>query len=217
MALPHLDCTTESRREEICHEYEVHADDCIVLYGGRTVRSDANNRIIRDKFYQFSCENRQTSAKYVITCGAGAARHFCSLINEPMPHAMDPFFHENPNNDVQRTNTAEHDSAAEWNEVRRQFYYSVQLFITRYQEILTPGTRIFKILHGISDQRYLKIPPRDFQYEQFADVVNAFHTNIPQVIAELGRHGRLHNYDLSGLARELHSLFPDKPNIFLET
>ena len=90
--LPHLDCTTEERREEICTQYNITADDCIVLYGGRIVRSDANNRIIADRYYQFSCVSRDDKDdKYVILCGAGAARHLCQLIGQPMPPAFNPF------------------------------------------------------------------------------------------------------------------------------
>ena len=50
MKLPHLDCTSVEKRIYICQNYIVHADDCIVLPEGKTIRSDANNRTIYDKY-----------------------------------------------------------------------------------------------------------------------------------------------------------------------
>ena len=212
MELQHLDCTTEERRVKICQEYEVHADDCIVLYGGRIVRSDANNKEIHDRYYQFSCENKTTKEKYVITCGSGAARHLCSLIHEPIPHAMNPFVQER-----------EHDIAGghddhyveKWNPLRKQLYYAVQLFIMRYQETLIPGTKIFKLLQSIDNEQYINLEPQTFHYEKFVEVVTKFNTNVPQIIQELGQHGRMRNFDFTNLANKLEETLPECKNIFL--
>lgn len=214
MKLQHLDCTTDARREQICKEYDVHADDCIVLFGGRTVRSDANNRIIRDKYYQFSCKDKQTGKEmFVITCGSGAAYHFCSLINEPLPPSMNPFIQDGPEKKSQHI---EADTGTEWNPLRRQFYYAVQLFIMRYQDNLTPGTKIFNILNSITDEKFISCKPQRFHFESFSEVVIGFHTNMSQVISYLRRFGPLHKYDFSNLAKEHDLLCPDSPNVFLE-
>lgn len=211
MELQHLDCTTEKCREQICQDYEVHADDCIVLYGGRTVRSDANNREIHDRYYQFSCKNKVTKKYYMITCGSGAARHLCSLINEPMPRAMNPF--------IQEREPGEPGEPGEyinrWNPLRRQMYYAVQLFITRYQDALTPGTKIFKILQSIADERYIHLEPQKFHFQGFVEVVTKFNTNLPRVIQDLERHGRIRNFNFTNLANKLRELLPDCENIFL--
>lgn len=212
MDLPHLDCTTESRREIICEEYEVHADDCIVLYGGNTVRSDANKRIIGDKYYQFSCRNKSTNKQYVIRCGSGAARHLCQLINEPMPVSMNPFLQERK----PRGGDAGERAESQWNPLRRQFYNAVQLFIIRYQDILSPGTMIFGILRSVCDEKYRRIAPREFQYEQFSRIVCKFHTTLPEIVHELERYGTLHHYNFTNLANEMERLLPNEPNIFRE-
>lgn len=212
MKLQHLNCTTEERRVQICQDYEVHADDCIVLYGGRTVRSDANNREIHDRYYQFSCKNKVTEEKYMITCGSGAARNLCSLINEPMPCAMNPFSQEGE--------AGEHGEQGEhidrWNHLRRQFYYAVQLFITRYQDALTPGTKIFRLLQSITDEQYINLEPQVFQYQQFVDVVTRFNTSLPRIIQDLERHGRIRAFDFTNLENRLRELLPECKNIFLD-
>lgn len=214
MELQHLNCTTEERRIQICQDYEVHADDCIVLYGGRTVRSDANNREIHDRYYQFSCKSKKTETKYIITCGSGAARHLCSLINEPVPHAMNPFIKEK-----EPSEHGEHDEHGEyidrWNPLRRQFYYAVQLFITRYQDILTPGTKIFKLLQSIADERYIHLEPQVFQYQRFVEVVTKFNTNLPRIIQDLERHGKIRVFNFTNLANKLEEILPECENIFL--
>lgn len=211
MKLQHLDCTTEERRIQICQEYIVHADDCIVLYGGRTVRSDANNKEIHDRYYQFSCENKVTQKKYVITCGSSAARHLCSLIHEKVPHAMNPFIQES-----EHGITAGHGNYIEkWNPLRKQLYYAVQLFIIRYQDRLTPGTKIFKILQSIDDEQYIHLEPQIFHYKGFVDIVTGFNTNIPQIIQELGCHGRMRNFNFTKLANKLEEVLPESKNILL--
>lgn len=211
MGLQHLDCTTEERRIQICREYIVHADDCIVLYGGRTVRSDANNREIHDRYYQFSCENKTTEKKYVITCGSGAARHLCSLIHESMPHAMNPFIQEG-GHDIAGGNN---DYREKWNPLRKQLYYAVQLFIMRYQETLIPGTKIFKLLQSIDNEQYINLEPKIFHYERFVDVVTKFNTNIPQIVQELEVYGRIRNFDFTDLANRVEEVLPGCENIFL--
>ena len=215
MELQHLNCTTEKRREQICQAYEVHADDCIVLYGGRTVRSDAKNREIHDRCYQFSCKNKVTEKHYMITCGSSAARHLCSLINEPMPRAMNPF--------IQERELGEHGGACEsgeyidrWDPLRRQMYYAIQLFITRYQDALTPGTKIFKILQSITDKRYIHLEPQEFHFQGFINVVTGFNTTLPRVMQDLEQHGRMRNFNFTNLANKLRELLPDCDNIFLD-
>lgn len=194
MNLPHLNCTTEKLREEICREYEVHADDCIILYGDRVIRSDANNRKIRDKYYQFSCKHRISGEERMIICGSGAARHLCLLIGEQMPHAMNPFAGNGGGVDIGGTDN--------------------QLFITYYQEKLTPGTKIFRLLQGVADEKYIYLQPQKFQYEQFIDVVTKFHTDIPTIIAELGKYGALRRFNFGILADEVDELLPERDNIF---
>lgn len=149
MALSHLNCTTKERRIEIVTNYVVHADDCICLYGGQTVRSDANNRIISDRYYQFSCSDRKNGDKYVILCGSGAARHFCSLIGESLPSAFSPFVGEaHPGGEGYGGG-----EAVEWNATRRLLYYAIRLFIVRYTitayEVITNSLFLFyvKIKH----------------------------------------------------------------------
>lgn len=211
MGLQHLDCTTEERRIQICQEYIVHADDCIVLYGGYTVRSDANNRIIHDRYYQFSCKNRTKEIYYVITCGSGAARHLCSLICEPMPHAMNPFVQEGE----PRKGRGHSDYIEQWNPLRKQFYNAAQLFITRYQKSLTPGTKIFKLLRSIDDRQYINLEPQKFHYKTFVEVVTKFNTNLPKIILELGEHGRIRSFNFTNLAKKLNEIAPECENIFL--
>lgn len=210
MELPRLDCTTEELRENICNEYEVHADDCIVLYGGRVVRSDAKNREIKDKYYQFSCKHKISGEERMIICGSGAARHLCSLIGEQMPHAMNPF-EGNGNGGDDGGNGG---SSTNWNNKRRKLYYAIQLFITCYQEVLTPGTKIFRLLQSVADEKYIHLQPQKFQYEQFIDVVTKFHTNMPAIIAELGRHGTLRRFNFDTLANEVDEMLPERENIF---
>lgn len=213
MELQHLNCTTEERRVQICQEYVVHADDCIVLYAGRTVRSDANNREIRDRYYQFSCEKIDSGEKYVITCGSGAARHLCSLINEPMPHAMNPFIQNRELGECRECGEAT-ERIDRWNPLRRQFYYAVQLFITRYQDSLTPGTKIFKLLQGITDEQYIHVEPQAFHYQQFIDVVTGFNTNLPRIIQDLECYGRMRTFDFEDIAKKSEELLPKYDNIF---
>ena len=214
MVYQHLDCTTEERRIEICKKYKVHADDCITLYGGRTVRSDANNREIRDKYYQFSCTCKETGEHYIITCGAGAARHLCSIIKEQMPHAMNPFIDDTYTTTMPGGGRTRGDSRSEWNPLRRQLYYAVQIFIIRYQDDLTPGTKIFKLLQSIVDERYIHLEPHLFQYQKFIDVVVGFHTNIPRIIRDLEKFGKVRKFDLNKLAVRLDELLPECDNIF---
>lgn len=214
MKLQHLDCTTDARREQICKEYDVHADDCIVLFGGRTVRSDANNRIIRDKYYQFSCKDKQTGKEmFVITCGSGAAHHFSSLINEPLPHSMNPFIQDGPEKKSQHI---EVDTGTEWNPLRRQFYYAVQLFIMRYQDSLTPGTIIFQLLKEICDATDIASEPTKEHFNIFSKVVSKFKTNLPEIVSFLKKYGKLHNYNFSELSEKMDKQFPYMPNIFTD-
>lgn len=212
----HLNCTTENRRIQICQDYEVHADDCIVLYGGHTIRSDANNREIHDKYYQFSCKEKNSEEIYVITCGSNAARHLCSLINEPMPHAMNPFIQENLGNNEQNIQNEHSEHGKQWNHLRRQFYYAIQLFITRYQSYLTPGTKIFNLLKYILDERYIGLEPNEYHYESLSSVVSKFNTNLPKIIRELENYGQIRTFDFTDLANKMTESFPQFINIFLD-
>ncbi len=208
----HLDCTTEERRIQICKDYEVHADACIVLYGDRTIRSDANNRIIEDRYYQFFCKG--PDGDYIITCGSGAARHLCMLIGEPMPRSFDPFIRNNqesvPNNNQGLDMVNNNQDTHLWNRARHQLYFAIQLFITRYQTVLSPGTSIFDLLHNVSDERYIHIPPRDFMLNGFISIVRRFNTDIPTIINELAGEGRLRHFEFN----ELALMVDDENNIF---
>lgn len=210
MDLQRLNCTTEELRERICREYEVHADDCIVLFGGRVVRSDANNREIKDKYYQFSCKHRVTKEERMIICGSGAARHFCTLIGEPLPHSMNPFEGNGGSGNGGGSSTF-----ANWNPIRRQLYYAIQLFIIRYQDSLIPGTKIFKILKNVADERYIHLQPKEFLYKGFIDVVTKFNTNMSTIISDLGKHGNLRHFDFTVLSNEVSKLLPSEENIFI--
>jgi hypothetical protein len=225
--LPHLDCTGEQRRIQICQEYKVDADDCILLYGGMTKISDANNREIRDKYYQFSCTpNGKEHPTHVITCGSGAARHFCVLTNQPMPHAFNPFVHgvvetafpaNNGENDVVDSIENDNDgNVVGWNPLRRKFYYAVQLFIIRYQKNIRPGTKIFRVLHLICESDKIRFRPQRFHYEMFIEVVIGFNTNIPKIITELEEHGAVRAFDFTDLAKEAEQyLQKGQYNIFM--
>lgn len=217
MALLHLDCTTEVRREQICREYEVHADDCITLYGERTVRSDANNRVIYDKYYQFSVFSRHDHKPiYVITCGSGAARHICKIINEPLPHSFNPFIQsdiEENNHSFQNEEVSEDVFTAPWNPMRKKLYYAVQLFIIRYQDIITPGTKIFRVLHSLSES-HTDFPPQAFHFKSFSEVVIGFHTNLTQIIDDLQHHGQLRTFDFTDLDNYMSDNMNMPNNIF---
>jgi len=217
--LPHLNCTTEQRREEICRKYIVNADDCIVLYGGRTVRSDANNRTITDRYYQFSCKSKTNeNDERVILCGSGAARHLCQLINQPMPPAFNPFIGEVNDNNSCKGNSVNSNNESEidhWNTLRRKLYYAVQLFITRYQETIKPGTKIFYIRQSLSDEKYIRYAPQRFQYEGFMSIVCKYKTTIPKIMEELSKHGKIRRFDFSDLVEEAETYVKeDLPNIF---
>lgn len=213
--LSHLDCTTEKIREEICRNYIVFADDCIVLYNGRTVRSDANNRTIADRYYQFSCKSRTNeNDKYVILCGAGAARHLCQLINQPMPPAFNPFVGENGggNGGIDRGGLTE---GNHWNITRRKLYYAVQLFITRYQDSIRPGTKIFKIRQRLCDEQYIQYLPNKFHYTDFMTIVHKYQTSIPKIINELATHATIRHFDFADLADKADAYVTEElPNIF---
>lgn len=212
MALSHLNCTTKERRIEIVTNYVVHADDCICLYGGQTVRSDANNRIISDRYYQFSCSDRKNGDKYVILCGSGAARHFCSLIGESLPSAFSPFVGEaHPGGEGYGGG-----EAVEWNATRRLLYYAIRLFIVRYQKNLSPGTKIFRLLRSIEDS-YISVQPQRFHFEDFSSIVDAFHTNIPRVVEELGRYGHVRSFNFQPLVQYMTEEMGMVDNIFIPT
>ena len=209
MPLPHLDCTTEQRRLLLCQEYTIHVDDCIPLYGGHTVRSDANNRIIRDHYYQFSCQHNIRRDMYVILCGENAARHLCSIIGEPLPSVFNPYLsegrveHGGGNNNIQ----------VEWNHDRRCFYYAVRLFIMRYQNALTPGTKIFRLLKSIEGS-HQNTPPQRFHFEDFSSIVDGFHTNIPLIVQELAQFGNIRNFNFANLELYMSKEMNIPDNIF---
>ena len=73
----------------------------------------------------------------------------------------------------------------QWNPLRRQMYYAVQLFITRYQHILKPGTKIFRLLQSITDEQHIHLEPQKFQFQIFVDVVTKFNTNLPKVMVPM--------------------------------
>ena len=216
--LPPLDCTSAQRREEIVKNYIVHADDCIVLYGGRTVRSNANNRIIADRYYQFSCKSRKDeNDEYVILCGSGAARHLCQLINQPMPPAFNPFVGENNDEDggLNGDNGDNGQTDNSWNATRRKLYYAVQLFITRYQESIKPGTKIFKIRQSLCEKDYIGNAPQEFHYKGFMSIVFKYETTVPRIIEELAVHGVVRHFNFEDLAREADNYVSEElPNIF---
>ena len=218
---PHLDCTTTRRREQICREYDVTVNACIYLYGGRTVRSDANNRLICDKFYRFFCvKHADQTQKYIIECGGGAARHLCSLINQPIPCGYNPFIEESitniGDNDNEITNMEDKEgnddiNSVVWNEERRLLYRTVQLFIVRYQSVLYSRASIFEISKSLEARRNLA--PQDFHYRNFSAFVTKFHTTIPIVIEQLEKYGSLHAIDLEPLAQRIDEI-PGVENIF---
>ncbi|MCR4781708.1 MAG: hypothetical protein K5851_03010 [Lachnospiraceae bacterium] len=216
MSIAHLNCTTEELRERICEEYIVHADDCIVLFNNRTVRSDANNRIIRDKFYQFSCEHKITKEKRIITCGSGAARHLCSIIGEPMPRSMNPFEgnDENFEHDNDHNAIANRNLNKTWNPIRKQLYNAIQLFIIYYQESLTPGTQIFKILQSVANKKYIHLKPNEYQYLGFMSIVTKFKTDIPTILENLAKYNTLREFHFEQIANEIGTLYPNKNNVF---
>ena len=97
----------------------------------------------------------------MILCGSGAARHLCQLINQPLPPAFNPFIgdEECKNRNIKKDkNNSERDNTV-CNPLRRKLYYAVQLFITRYQETLKPGTKIFKIRESLCDEKNIEIIP----------------------------------------------------------
>lgn len=218
MGTIHLNCTTEKRREEICRLYTVHADDCIQLYGGDTIISDANHRIIRDKYYQFSCVSKANHKdKRAIICGAGAARHLCKLINEPMPHFCSVFTNLEDSNDSGNKISFNGEDGQEstcWNNIRKQFYFAVQVFITRYRKTLQPGTKIFKLSQSIYNN-YQNVEPQKFHVEDFVSIVDAYKTNIPKCVEELSRYGAIRSHDFNILEEFLRDKYKMEDNIFM--
>ena len=95
-------------------------------------------------------------------------------------------------------------------------YYAVQLFITRYQHILKPGTKIFRLLQSITDEQHIHLEPQKFQFQIFVDVVTKFNTNLPKVKYDLEQYGEIRNFDFTNLANKLRELLPDCENIFLD-
>ncbi len=211
--LPHLDCTGADKRIQICQDYIVHADDCITLYGGMTIQSDANNHTIRDKYYQFSCTPvGETEATHVIFCGSNAARHLCQLTGQQMPHSFNPFVGDG---EKVGGDTGDKTKATAWNPLRRKFYYAIQLFITRYQRSITPGTTIFKLRQSIEDEKFLHIAPQKFHYEVFMNVVTDYKTTINEIINSLSKHGNIRNFYFDDLAIEAEKyVSPRRRNIF---
>lgn len=201
MPLSHLDCTSPERRVQICQDYDVHADDCITIYGNRTVISDARHHPITDRYYQFSVYNHGAdNPSYVIVCGAGAARHFCQLINQPLPRSFNPFVEEHePVNQAQgHDNVPQNENNVQWNPIRRQLYNAVQLFIIRYQHSLKPGTPIFRISQELS-QRDIQNVPRFELCSGFSSIVLAFNTSMPEIIEDLQRHRQVRNFNFTEL------------------
>lgn len=218
MPLPHLDCTSPERRVQICQDYDVHADDCIYVIGDSPVISDARRHPITDRYYQFSVYKHESdNPSYVIVCGAGAARHFCQLINQTLPRSFNPFVEEHePANRVQdHDNIPQNENNVQWNPIRRQLYYAVQLFITRYQEVLTPGTSIFKISQKLC-QNYVQCLPYESYFKGFTTIVDKFHTNIPKIINELAKHGHIRNFDFSQVRIYMSDALDYQDNIFCE-
>lgn len=218
MSLPHMDCTSPERRCQICNDYEVHADDCITIYGNRIVISDAKHHPITDRYYQFSVfEKGNTKPSYVITCGSGAARHFCSLIDEPLPRSFNPYVQEqgqvvqihNDNGNIPN------EIVVQWNPIRRQLYNAVQLFIIRYQEILQPGTSIFKISQKLCQNNTQYVPYESY-FRGFSTIVDKFHTNIPSIINDLAEYGHVREFDFDAINTYMRNELNCDDNIFCE-
>ena len=186
-------------------EYDVKAIGCIVLFGGRTVISDAGGRVITDKYYKFLCIHKYDKHQEFIQCGYPTARHICALGGIELPSEFNPFADDGANGDVGGRGEAgvEDRVIRTLNRGRKQLLNAIMLFVTVNDVILQPQTPIFKIKNRVEGDMHSAVEWRDVKAVN--TILGRFHTTMPQIIGQLETYGRTRRYNfdiLIGLVDE---------------
>lgn len=186
-----MDCTGESTRAKIYNEYDIKAIGCIVLYGGREVKSDAGGKLITDKYYKFLCIHKNDGHHEFIQCGYPTAKLICDAKGIELPSEFNPF---KGTGGIGSSKGGK--SVSPKNKGRRQLISAIMLFVTSKDDILKPETAIFKVKERIEKNMYSNLELRDVKAVN--TILGNFHTNITKIITELGLHGtvRKYNFDI---------------------
>lgn len=200
-----MNCTGRGNRKRICEEYDVQAIGCIVLYGGRTVISDAGGKVIRDKYYKFLCVNKGDGHREFIQCGYPTAKHICELSGIQLPAEFNPFVGEGNNGG----GAGGGQNVRPMNRGRKQLDNAIMLFVTAKDEILGPETAIFKIKERVEKDMYNDVDFGDVKAVN--TILGKFYTTMSQIIADLGMHGTVRNYNFNILHNMLNEkqIFPN--------
>lgn len=189
-----MDCTGETRRKKICSEYNIKAIGCIVLYGGRTVISDAGGKVITDKYYKFLCTHKRDRHIEFIKCGYPTAKHICELCSLELSVEFNPFAGAGRRCS---TRTGRGMIGRQKNQGRIQLYNAIMLFITEKDDVLVPNSPIFNIKDRVLEDMYSDVKLRDVKAVN--TILGKFHTTMPEIIRNLGRYGRMRTYNFNRL------------------
>lgn len=190
-----MNCTGEARRIKICKKYDIKPIGCIVLYGGRKVKSDAGGKVITDKYYKFLCIHRDDAHHEFIQCGYPTAKHICELSGIELPSEFNPFTGSGGiaggvgGGFILKTGV----TGKSQNRGRKQLDTAIMLFITLKDSVLEPETPIFKVKERVEEDMYSDVELCDVKAVN--TILGRFHTTISQIITDLGLHGKVKNYN----------------------
>lgn len=68
----------------------------------------------------------------------------------------------------------------------------MQFLAIRYSS--ASGTKIFKILQNIANEKYIHLKPNEYQYLGFMSIVTKFKTDIPTVLENLAKYNTLREF-----------------------
>ena len=196
-----MDCTGKPKRKRICAQYNINAIGCIVLYGGRTVISDAGGKVITDKYYKFHCVHKGDGHHEFIQCGYPTAKEICELCNIDLPSEFNPF--ANNGGGAGGGMGGGVNAVRPQNRGRKQLDNAIMLFITAKDDVLSPETAIFKVKERVEQDMYSDVEERDVKAVN--TILGSFHTTIPKIIEEMGLHGAIRRFNFNILINLIDS------------
>ncbi len=183
---------TGIKRGNLYLNYDMLSCVSICLFEGKTVKSDAGEKTIKDRYYQFMFENKRDKKDVqTVRCGYPTAREICDYYGQDLPTEFNVFAAAGGG-----AGGAVGHGHVNWNPARRQLYNAIMLMVTRFN---MNGGIIIEILAEV------KMDPEDAVSNEWVKSVNTimdkYRTSMPEIIAYFARHGDVRRFRFDELKR----------------
>lgn len=116
-----------------------------------------------------------------IICGSVAYEHFAKLLNIDIPPVVYSVIQENntkTSNNI--SNNLHNNKSIKWNNLTKEFYILISLFIDKYYKDLKVGTPIYNLKYN--KYKYYYKDPFPNEIKSFNTILGAFNTKMVDII-----------------------------------